>query len=56
MAIIPIYLYYFLGSRQNHLDKMVTQLSFLSTGTREDLRYLVYNFVKLLRHFSGANF
>ena len=51
MAIIPIYLYYFLGSRQNHLDKMVTQLSFLSTGTREDLRYLVLQFREIIEAF-----
>ena len=51
MAIIPIYLFYFLSSTQNHLDRMVGQLSFLSIDTRQDFRFLVLQFREIIEAF-----
>ena len=42
---------YFLSSTQNHLDRMVGQLSFLSIDTRQDFRFLVLQFREIIEAF-----
>ncbi len=51
LAIVPIYLFYFLESKRDHLAGIIGQLSFLSKSIREDLVYLTHQFKDILEGF-----
>ena len=51
LAIVPVYLFYFLGSRRDYLLDLAGQLNFLSQEIREDLVYLVRQFKDILEGF-----
>ena len=51
MAIVPIYLFYFLGSNRDHSAGWIEQLTFLNHQIRHDLIYLVQQFKDILEGF-----
>ena len=51
LAVIPIYLFYFLSSNRNFFDDLDQELSFLSDSLRQDLVFLVREFVGILVAF-----
>ncbi len=51
VAIIPVYLFYFLGSHRDHLADLVGQLNFLSPEVRRDLVFLIAQFKQIIEAF-----
>jgi predicted PurR-regulated permease PerM len=51
LAVIPIYLFYFLSSNRNLLDDLDRELGFLSDSLREDVVFLLREFVGILVAF-----
>ena len=51
IAVIPIYLFYFLSSNRNLLDDLDKELIFLSSSVREDVIFLIREFVSILVAF-----
>ncbi|HAD21795.1 MAG TPA: hypothetical protein DCF87_06745 [Opitutae bacterium] len=51
LAVIPIYLFYFLGTNRNLIDDLEKELSFLSQSIREDLIFLLKEFVGIMVAF-----
>ena len=51
LAVIPIYLFYFLSSNRNFLEDLDQELSFLSESLREDIIFLIREFVGILVAF-----
>lgn len=51
LAVIPIYLFYFLSSNRNFFDDLDQELSFLSDSLRQDLVFLIREFVGILVAF-----
>lgn len=51
LAVIPIYLFYFLSSNRNFFDDLDQELSFLSDSLRHDLVFLIREFVGILVAF-----
>jgi predicted PurR-regulated permease PerM len=51
LAIVPVYLFYFLGFQRDSLDHLIGQFSFLSTTARADLLYLVRQFKEIIEAF-----
>jgi predicted PurR-regulated permease PerM len=51
LAVIPIYLFYFLSSNRNLIDEMKGELGFLSASVREDVVFLVREFVGIMVAF-----
>ena len=51
LAVIPIYLFYFLSSNRNLLDELEKELSFLSTSLKNDIIFLIREFVSILVSF-----
>ena len=51
LAIIPIYLFYFLGSNRNLIDDLDNELNFLSESLRDDIVFLLREFVGILVAF-----
>lgn len=51
LAVIPIYLFYFLSSNRNLIDELDRELSFLSDSVREDVLFLIREFVSILVSF-----
>ena len=51
LAVIPIYLFYFLSSNRNLIDDLGKELSFLSDSVKEDIVFLIREFVSILVSF-----
>ena len=51
LAIVPVYLFYFLGSKEDHLGNLAGQLNFLNQEIRQDLLYLIRQFKEILEGF-----
>lgn len=51
LAIVPIYLFYFLSSRRDYISDLADQLSFINSGMRQDLIYLIRQFKEILEGF-----
>lgn len=51
LAVIPIYLFYFLSSNRNFFNDLDQELAFLSDSLREDLVFLIREFVGILVAF-----
>ena len=51
LAVIPIYLFYFLSSNRNLIDDLEKELSFLSDSVKEDIIFLIREFVSILVSF-----
>jgi predicted PurR-regulated permease PerM len=51
LAVIPIYLFYFLSSNRNLIDDLEGELGFLSTSVKEDVVFLIREFVGILVAF-----
>ena len=51
LAVIPIYLFYFLGTNRNLIDLLEKELSFLSDKIRDDLIFLLREFVSIMVAF-----
>jgi predicted PurR-regulated permease PerM len=51
LAVIPIYLFYFLSSNRNLIDDLEGQLGFLSHSVKEDVVFLIREFVGILVAF-----
>ena len=51
LAVIPIYMFYFLGSKRDLLEDFEQELGFLSQGVREDMVFLIREFVGILVAF-----
>ncbi|MFP6854374.1 MAG: AI-2E family transporter, partial [Opitutales bacterium] len=51
LAIIPIYMFYFLGTRRDLLDDVEEQLGFLRSSLRSDLIFLTREFVTIVVAF-----
>lgn len=51
LAVIPIYLFYFLSSNRNLIDELDRELSFLSDSVRQDVLFLLREFVSILVSF-----
>ncbi len=51
LAVIPIYLFFFLLSRGEPADRLAGHLSFLSPGVREDLVFLAREFIAIVVAF-----
>ena len=51
LAVIPIYLFYFLGSNRNLIDELEKELGFLSDYVKEDVVFLIREFVGILVSF-----
>ena len=51
LAVIPIYMFYFLGSRRDLLEDFEQELGFLSPRVREDVVFLLREFVGILVAF-----
>lgn len=51
LAVVPIYLFFFLLSRGQPVDRLGEQLTFLRPGLREDLLFLVREFVGIIVSF-----
>lgn len=48
LAVIPIYLFYFLSSNRNLIDELEKELSFLTDSVKEDIVFLIREFVSIL--------
>jgi len=48
IAVIPIYLFYFLSSNRNLIDDFEKELTFLSDSVREDVVFLIREFISIL--------
>ena len=51
LAVIPIYMFYFLGSKRDLLEDFEQELGFLSPRVREDVVFLIREFVGILVAF-----
>lgn len=51
LAVIPIYLFYFLGTNRNLIDELEKELSFLTESIRQDIVFLLREFVGILVAF-----
>ena len=51
LAVIPIYLFYFLSSNRNLIDELEKEISFLSESVKEDVVFLIREFVSILVSF-----
>tara|TARA_B100001093_G_scaffold186341_2_gene179019 strand:+ start:162 stop:1535 length:1374 start_codon:yes stop_codon:yes gene_type:complete len=51
LAVIPIYLFYFLGSNRNLIDDLEKELSFLTDSVKDDIVFLIREFVGILVSF-----
>ena len=51
MAIVPIYLFFFLLSRRDPTGSLGTQLTFLQGEVRKDVVFLVQNFIEIVVSF-----
>ncbi len=51
LAVIPIYLFYFLGSNRNLIDELEKELGFLSASVKGDVVFLLREFVGILVSF-----
>ncbi|HDQ41308.1 MAG TPA: AI-2E family transporter [Desulfonatronum sp.] len=51
LAIIPVYLFFFLRSDQDPLKAMDEQLSFIPTRVREDITFLIGEFARIIVAF-----
>jgi predicted PurR-regulated permease PerM len=51
LAVIPIYLFYFLSSNRNLIDGLEGELGFLSPSVKEDVVFLIREFVGILVAF-----
>ena len=51
LAVIPIYLFYFLSSNRNLIDDLEGELGFLSASVKEDVVFLIREFVGILVAF-----
>ena len=51
LAVIPIYLFYFLSSNRNLIDDLEGELGFLSPSVKEDVVFLIREFVGILVAF-----
>ena len=51
LAIVPIYLYYFLSTKRDHLADLAGQLSFIKEDVRADILYLIRQFKEILEVF-----
>ena len=51
LAVIPIYLFYFLSSNRNLLEDLEKELSFLSESVKQDVIFLIREFVSILVSF-----
>ena len=51
LAVVPIYLFFFLLSRGEPTDRLAGQLTFLSPGVRADLIFLVREFIAIVVAF-----
>jgi predicted PurR-regulated permease PerM len=51
VAIVPVYLFFFLLSRRDPTRKLRAQLPFLSEGVRDDIIFLIHEFVAIVESF-----
>ncbi|MEK9633280.1 MAG: hypothetical protein VW622_05525, partial [Opitutae bacterium] len=51
LAVIPIYLFYFLSSNRNLIDDLQGELGFLSPSVKEDVVFLIREFVGIMVAF-----
>ena len=51
LAVIPIYMFYFLGSKRDLLEDFEQEITFLSPKVREDVVFLIREFVSILVAF-----
>ena len=51
LAVIPIYLFYFLSSNRNLIDELEGELGFLGASLREDIVFLIREFVGIMVAF-----
>ena len=51
LAIVPIYLFFFLLSRRDPIGNLGTQLTFLQGEVRKDVVFLVQNFIEIVVSF-----
>ncbi len=51
LAVIPIYLFYFLSSNRNLLEDLEEELGFLSASVKEDVVFLIREFVGIMVAF-----
>ena len=51
IAVIPIYLFYFLGTNRNLINDLEKELSFVSVSIREDIIFLLKEFVGIMVAF-----
>ena len=51
LAVIPIYLFYFLSSNRNLIDELEKEISFLSESVKKDVVFLIREFVSILVSF-----
>ena len=51
MAIIPVYLFFFLSNQRNYREDLEHQLSFIDSSFRKDLLFLGHEFVSILVAF-----
>ena len=51
LAVIPIYLFYFLSSKRNLINDLEKELTFLSESVRKDIVFLVREFISILVSF-----
>lgn len=56
LAIVPIYLFYFLSSKRDYLADLAGELSFLSEDVRRDVVYLIHQFKEILEVFFRGQF
>ncbi|MGF1449734.1 MAG: AI-2E family transporter [Opitutales bacterium] len=50
-AVVPVYLYFFLETRHNAFEDVEEQLDFIDDGPREDLVFLMQEFVSIMVTF-----
>jgi len=51
LAIVPVYLFFFLLARGEPTDKLPDQLTFLSAGVRKDVVFLLREFIAIVESF-----
>jgi predicted PurR-regulated permease PerM len=56
LAIVPIYLFFFLLSRHDPTKSLDRQLTFLESGVRKDVVFLVRNFIDIVVSFFRGQF
>ena len=56
LAIVPVYLFYFLASKRDYLAGFAEQISFLNADMRNDLVYLIRQFKDILEGFFRGQF